>query len=52
MSTITVRALRTAVLVPLFLVGALVASMGTASASINPDDVDRPKISAGDRDFG
>jgi len=31
---------------------ALVASAGHASASINPDNVDRPKISAGDRDFG
>ena len=56
MSRVTVRALRravrTAVLVPSLLVGALVMSAGSASASINPDDVDRPKISAGDRDFG
>ena len=28
------------------------ASAGHASASINPDNVDGPKISAGDRDFG
>jgi hypothetical protein len=31
---------------------ALVALASHASASINPDNVDRPKISAGDRDFG
>jgi hypothetical protein len=46
------RALRDALVVPLLMGSALVASAGHASASINPDNVDRPKISAGDRDFG
>jgi hypothetical protein len=52
MSTITVRALRAAVVVPLLAASALVASVGHASATINTNDTDRPKISAGDRDFG
>ena len=52
MSKFKVRALRAALVVPLLMGRALVASAGHASASINPDNVDRPKISAGDRDFG
>jgi len=52
MSTVTVRALRAALVVPSLAGSALLASAGHASASINPDNVDRPKISAGDRDFG
>ncbi len=52
MSKFKVRALRAALVVPLLMGSALVASAGHASASINPDNVDRPKISAGDRDFG
>ena len=52
MSKFQVRALRAAPVVPLLMGSALVASAGHASASINPDNVDRPKISAGDRDFG
>jgi hypothetical protein len=52
MSTITVRALRAAVVVPLLAASALVASVGHASATINTNNTDRPKISAGDRDFG
>jgi hypothetical protein len=52
MSKFKVRALRGALVVPLLMGSALVASAGHASASINPDNVDRPKISAGDRDFG
>jgi hypothetical protein len=52
MSEFKVRALRAALVVPLLMGSALVASAGHASASINPDNVDRPKISAGDRDFG
>jgi hypothetical protein len=52
MSRFKVRALRAALVVPLLMGSALVASAGHASASINPDNVDRPKISAGDRDFG
>ena len=52
MSKFQVRALRAALVVPLLMGRALVASAGHASASINPDNVDRPKISAGDRDFG
>jgi hypothetical protein len=51
MSKFKVRALRAALVVPLLMGSALVASAGHASASINPDNVDRPKISAGDRDF-
>jgi hypothetical protein len=52
MSAFTVRALRAALVVPLLAGSALMASAGHASATINPDDTDRPKISAGDRDFG
>jgi len=52
MSGFTTRAVRTALVVPLLMGGALLASAGHAKASINPDNVDRPKISAGDRDFG
>ena len=52
MSKFKVRVLRAALVVPLLMGSALVASAGHASASINPDNVDRPKISAGDRDFG
>jgi hypothetical protein len=52
MSTITIRALRAAVVVPLLAASALMASVGHASATINTNDTDRPKISAGDRDFG
>ena len=50
MSRFKVRALRAALVVPLLMGSALVASAGHASASINPDNVDRPKISAGDRE--
>jgi hypothetical protein len=46
-SAITVRALRAAVVVPLLAASALVASVGHASATINTNDTDRPKISAG-----
>src|SRR6266567_4764220 len=46
MSTITVRALRAAVVVPLLAASALMASVGHASATINTDNTDRPKISA------
>ena len=52
MSRFTTRAVRAALVVPLLMGGALLASAGHAKASINPDNVDRPKISAGDRDFG
>jgi hypothetical protein len=52
MSRFKVRTLRAALVVPLLMGSALVASAGHAKASINPDNVDRPKISAGDRDFG
>ena len=52
MSKFKVRALRAVLVVPLLMGSALVASAGHASASINPDNVDRPQISAGDRDFG
>src|SRR6201989_1863799 len=48
MSRFKVRALRAVLVVPLLMGSALVASAGHASASINPDNVDRPKISAGD----
>jgi hypothetical protein len=49
MSTVTVRALRAALVVPLLAASAMVASAGHASASVNPANTDRPKISAGDR---
>jgi hypothetical protein len=52
MSAFTVRALRAALVVPLLAGSALAVSAGHASATINPDNTDRPKISAGDRDFG
>jgi hypothetical protein len=52
MSTVISRALRTALIIPLLATSALLASTGHAHATINPADVDRPKISAGDLDFG
>src|ERR1700748_3982507 len=52
MSKFKVPPLRAALVVPLLVGSALVASARHASASITPDNVDRPKISAGDRDFG
>jgi hypothetical protein len=52
MPTITARALRTALIIPLLATSALLASTGHAHATINPSDVDRPMISAGDLDFG
>ena len=42
MSKFKVRALRAALVVPLLMGSARVASAGRASASINPDNVDRP----------
>jgi hypothetical protein len=52
MSIITSRAVRAALVAPLLAASALVASAGHASATINTNETDRPKISAGDRDFG
>lgn len=52
MSIITSRAVRAALIAPLLAASALVASAGHASATINTNETDRPKISAGDRDFG
>jgi len=52
MSRFKVRALRAALVVPLLMGSALVASAGHAGATVNTNETDRPKISAGDRDFG
>jgi hypothetical protein len=51
MPTIIVHAPRIVVTV-LVAVGALLAAPGQANATIDPNETDRPKISAGDRDFG
>src|SRR5690349_24088937 len=52
MSRFKVRALRAPLVVPLLMGSALVASAGHAGATVNTNETDRPKISAGDRDFG
>ena len=52
LSTVPGRAPRAVVVALLPVVGAMLASAGQASATIDPNETDRPKISAGDRDFG
>ena len=52
MPAISVRARRASLVVLLLAASVLVALPRHASATINPDDVDRPKISAGDWKFG